>query len=277
MAPGSAKYGSGVPKDDGSSDLGPRGGTGRNVDIPSGPNRPNGPAATTVSGAPIDDTGSLGRNTRLYLSREVPRLVVEIDAVKDFGPTTYAMDTLRERLTQIADKPGGIDLLQPETIANGKSRLTRDDLIELEKRNRDHYSSKDVMVLYVLYVNGVFADDTEALGVAYEASAFAVFQEQIREAAATPLVPAISIEEAVIVHEMGHVLALVNIGYTSPRNHEDAEHPNHSSNANSVMYWAIDNVGIANLLQGRPTPPNKFDTNDLADLSDLKTGRLRVG
>jgi hypothetical protein len=196
--------------------------------------------------------------------------------VKGSEPTTYALDTLRERLEAVVDKPGGIDLLETETIADGKTSRTQSDLIEMEKRNRDHYSSKDVMILYVLYVNGSFAGDDEALGVAYESSAFAVFAEKIREAAATPLVPAIAIEEAVIVHEMGHVLALVNIGYTSPRKHEDPQHEHHSNNSESVMYWAIDNVGIAGLLQGRPSPPTRFDADDLADLADLRSGRLRV-
>ncbi len=168
-------------------------------------------------------------------------------------------------------------MLATETIANNKSRLTQSDLVEIEKRNRDHYSSKNVMILYVLYVNGVFAADSEALGVAYESSAYAVFAERIREAAATPLVPAPAIEQAVIVHEMGHVLALVNIGYTSPRNHQDPQHESHSNNTDSVMYWAIDNVGIASLLEGRPSPSTRFDADDLADLADLKSGRLRVG
>lgn len=237
----------------------------------------SGRGGTTASGATINDHGPLGRNTHLYLNREVPRLVVEIDAVRGYEPTTYALDTLRERLQGVVDKPGGVDLLQVETFANNESTLTPADLREFENRNRDHYSTRNVMILYVLYVNGSFTHDREALGVAYNSSSYAVFAERIRVAAATPLVPAPAIEQAVIVHELGHVLALVNIGYTSPRNHEDPEHANHSKNPDSVMYWAIDNVGVAGLLQGRPSPPTKFDNDDLADLADLKSGKLRVG
>ena len=274
-SPGRAKYGSGVATDDGSVKVGPKGGEGPTVDLPGANSSPQ--TGTTASGATINDQAALGRNTHLYLNREVPKLVVEIDAVKGYEPTTYALDTLRERLEAVVDKPGGVDLLQVKTFANSESTLTPADLRDLEKRNRDHYSSRNVMILYVLYVNGSFADDDEALGVAYDASAYAVFAQRIRDAAATPLVPAVSIEESVVVHEMGHVLSLVNIGYTSPRKHEDPEHENHSNNPDSVMYWAIDNVGVAGLLSGRPSPPTRFDNDDLADLSDLKSGKLRVG
>ena len=133
------------------------------------------------------------------------------------------------------------------------------------------------MVLYVIYVNGSYAKEQDALGLAYNSSTFVVFAEQIREAAATPIVSATSIEQAVVVHEMGHVLALVNLGYASPRDHEDPDHRGHSDNPSSVMYWAMDNVGVANLLGGRTAPPDDFDADDRADLDDLKSGRLTVG
>ena len=34
-------------------------------------------------------------------------------------------------------------------------------------------------------------------------------------------------------------LGLVNLVYTSPADHEDAGHPGHSNNEDSVMYWAV--------------------------------------
>jgi hypothetical protein len=231
---------------------------------------------TAAVGGAIDDHGPLGVNANLYLNRRVPRLVVEMDAVKGFEPSPTAINTLTSRLESVVDKPGGVDVLLVETFTDGRETWTDDDLRQVEERNRDHYSTKDVMILYVLYVDGSRAEAADALGVAYSSSTYAVFAERIREAAATPLIPAVAIEQAVIVHEMGHVLALVNIGYDSPRDHEDSDHEYHSKNVNSVMYWAVDNVGVANLLGGRPSPPTDFDADDRADLEDIKNGRLRV-
>lgn len=184
---------------------------------------------------------------------------------------------LRTRLASIVDKPGGIEMLPVETFSGDRSPWSEGDLLDVEKRNRDRYSTRSAMVLYVIYVNGSYSERPEALGLAYDSSTFAIFVERIREAAATPLVSSASIEQAVVVHEMGHVLALVNLGYESPRDHEDPQHRGHSSNPESVMYWAMDNVGVANLLGGRTTPPDDFDPDDRADLEDLKEGRLRVG
>lgn len=234
------------------------------------------PAPTTAAGGLINDRGSLGGNAHLYLNRRVPRLVVEIDAVKGFEPSSTAIDTLASRLKSVVDKPAGVDVLLVETFTDGREMWTDDDLRQAAERNRDHYSTRNVMVVYVLYVNGSRDEAADALGMAYSSSAYAVFAERIRESAATPLIPATAIEQAVIVHEMGHVLSLVNIGYDSPRDHEDSDHEYHSKNTNSVMYWAVDNVGVANLLGGRPSPPTDFDTSDKADLEDIKNGRLRV-
>jgi hypothetical protein len=229
-----------------------------------------------VSGA-VEDDAVLGANTHLYLNAQVPKLIIEVDALEGHAPTQTALSTLRSRIEAVADKPGGIQILPVETFSGARDRWTEQDLLAVEKRNRDRFSSRDAMVLYLLYLNGSFAEDDDALGLAYSSSASVVFIEQIREAAATPLVSSASIERAVLVHEVGHVLALVNIGYTSPRPHEDPQHPNHSNNANSVMYWAMDNVGVANLLGGQTSPPSDFDADDRADLADLKSGRLRVG
>jgi hypothetical protein len=277
--PTTGRYGSGVPSEEpgrNQVDLGPRGGEGSTVEIPGqsaggADVHPAGPNAAVA----IDDYARLGANTRLYLSAEVPKLIVEIDAVEGFAPSAPAVNALRSRLGSIADKPRGIEFLPVETFSDHRSPWTESDLLTAEKRNRDRWSSRDAIVLYLLYVDGTYADGEDALGVAFNASSYAVFAQRLRETAATPLVPASAIEQSVVVHEMGHVLALVNIGYESPRDHEDVQHPTHSNNANSVMYWAIDNVGVANLFGGRTTPPTNFDADDRADLEDLKTGRLR--
>jgi hypothetical protein len=42
-----------------------------------------------------------------------------------------------------------------------------------------------------------------------------------------------------------------------------------------VMYYAVDSIGVVGLLGGRTEPPNSFDKDDLADLADLKSGKLR--
>jgi hypothetical protein len=47
--------------------------------------------------------------------------------------------------------------------------------------------------------------------------------------------------------------------------HEDAAHPGHSTNRDSVMYWQAEGTDVVSLfLQGGA--PDDFDANDIADL-----------
>lgn len=274
--PGSRSYGreaSTAGPGDPHVELGPRGGEGPSVPISGGP---RGEAPAGSASASVDDFARLGFNARRYLSGEVPRLVIEVDAQRGFEPAPEALGTLRARLEEVADKPDGIEVLPVETFTGGRSSWTEADVLEAQRRHRDHWSSPQAMVLYILYVDGVYAEDEGSLGVSFNSSTFAMFVGEIRRSAATPLVPALAIERAVLVHEAGHILALVNIGYTSPRGREDPNHPAHSTNPDSVMYWAVDNVGVASLVRGRTTPPTQFDAADKADLEDLKEGRLGI-
>jgi hypothetical protein len=223
--------------------------------------------------AKINDQGPVGSNTHLYLSRKIPKLVVEIDAVKGYEPATSALLILRDRLARVVDKPGGITVLPTRVIPKTEQSDPDHSVMEnTEKKYRQHHSTASAIVLYILYSDGRSGN---VIGAAYSSSAYVVFKQNIQDAAATPLVSAEDIEDSVIVHELGHVLALVNIGYHSPRDHEDPQHPGHSNDSKSVMYWAADNVGVVGLLGGSRKPPTEFDAADLADLRDLRDGKLK--
>jgi hypothetical protein len=230
------------------------------------------PGRETARLPAIDDDATLGANAHLYLNRVVPRLVVEILAVRGYGPAQSALDTLRARLGSVADKPGGI-VFASTTIASGRDTWSSDDLEAAVKRYSRYHSSASEMVEHILYVNGTFKDSSGVIGVAFSSSSAALFKEEV-EAAATPLVTPDEIEQADVVHETGHILSLVNIGYHSPRDHEDPQHPHHSSDRHSVMYWATDRVDVVGLLGGSTGPSTQFDADDRADLMDIRDGRL---
>jgi hypothetical protein len=241
-----------------------------------------GPGPADADGSPIDpppsgavgpnDDGPLGANAFAYLNGSIPKLVVEVDAVRGAAPASGTLDLLRARLASVAGKPGGIVFRATQTIP-GDDNWSTDDLRKAEARYRDTHSSNSSASLYLLFVDGQPPKEG-ALGIAYSASAAALFADQIDEAA-TVLVTAEAIERGATVHEVGHLLSLVNLGYTSPRDHEDPNHKGHSDNAGSVMYWAIDNVGVVGLLGGSSDPPTAFDPDDRADLADVQTGKLR--
>lgn len=217
------------------------------------------------------DGGDPGSNAAAFLRAEIPRLVVEIDAVDGKGPRPETLDLLRSRLAAVVDKPGGIRFLPVEAIPAHGGAWTLDDLRAAERAHRDSHNSTSAASLYLLFVDGTPPKDG-AIGIAFSGSSAAIFSDQVADAA-TLLVSAAAIERADTVHEVGHLLSLVNLGYRSSRDHEDPGHRGHSDNPRSVMYWAVDNVGVASLLGGRTEPPTAFDADDLADLAAIRSGR----
>ena len=75
-----------------------------------------------------------------------------------------------------------------------------------------------------------------------------------------------------LTHEVGHLLALVSIGYDSPHDRDDPDSPGHSTERGSVMYAAVEDISVASLLTGGP--PDDFDRFDRDDLAGLRRGRL---
>lgn len=230
----------------------------------------SGPEATGTRPAGVyDDAGAVGSMARAILrSDPARRLVVEIDYVAGRAPSRSAMDHLRRVLAEVAGKPAGITVAAGDEIPSGGGSWTVADLRALERANRAAPSGGDTVRIWVAYLDGSFAEGSSALGVAYAAASAAIFRDRIDDAT-TAIVNAAGIERAVLTHEAGHLLALVNLGYRSRIDHEDPDHPNHSANDESVMYWAVEDVSLRNLLAGGP--PDTFDDADKADLAMLKS------
>jgi hypothetical protein len=128
-------------------------------------------------------------------------------------------------------------------------------------------ATADSALLQILYLGGRYADDDGVLGISVNARVFAVFSDEVAKAA-TGLVGSERIELAVSIHELGHLLGLVDLYLRTGR--ADPEHPGHSTNPQSVMYWAVESDVVTDLLTGGP--PVDFDRADLADLAVIRDG-----
>jgi hypothetical protein len=152
-------------------------------------------------------------------------------------------------------------------MSTTRTSWTVDDLVAAERRFRAERSGGSRVTMWIAYLGGSFAETPSALGTAFAASAAVIFRDRIDEATSA-LVLASEIERSVLTHEAGHLLALINIGYQSRFAHEDPGHPKHSNNPDSVMYWAVEDLSLKDLLTGGP--PSDFDAADRADLAVLR-------
>lgn len=218
----------------------------------------------------INDFDPVGSLNHQYLqANPFSKLIIEIDYVNSAPPDQNAVNTFVSTIKQYVNKPNGVSQAGSNSFTSQKETYTSQDLLDLAQKHRSNYSGGNTVTLYVLFVNGSFAQNSNALGVALNSSMFVIFKDKINQAT-TALVFASEIERAVLNHELGHLLGLVNINYKSSINHEDSNNPYHSNNKESVMFWAVEDISVANLLRGGP--PYQFDSADKYDIEKIKQG-----
>ena len=200
---------------------------------------------------------------------EYSKIHIEVNYVTGNSPESDALNLLKQRIQEVTDK--STITVSQSSFGSTDNSYTLEEILELEDKQRTRFKSGNTFVIHILYLNGEYNDNDQTLGLAYSGTSFAIFKEKIEDAAFL-LISAKDIEKSVIVHEFGHLLGLVNNGYQSPHDHEDPQHPHHSNNEESVMYWAIESQDIGNQIDGEP--PNDFDNYDLDDLKLMKEGKL---
>ena len=230
--------------------------------------------ATSGAGAPPGtnpDNGGLGSMSRAFL-RPAPygSIVVEAASVPGAAPSSAVENNLSSVLQKYSGKP----VRHSDHGVPGKGSggcWTLDELRAVATQQRTTHTGGGEASLFIAFLDGKYCDDANVLGLAFGASADVIFTQQVR-ALATPTISSDVFMESVTTHEVGHILGMVNIGYQSPVAHEDAAHPHHSTDQNSVMYYSIDQ---ANLIQQFVSgPPTTFDSADEADLAGLRNGSL---
>ncbi len=187
--------------------------------------------------------------------------IIEVDYVDGHAPTQSALDLLKQRMAALVHKDsitittnGGVE---------GRSTWTDDAIRATSTRHLDQKSGSGTVVTHVLYLDGSYSKGS-VLGVTYgNKEVVAMFDETISNSA-NLFFSASTIERAVLVHEFGHVLGLVNTGTPMAQNHEDPENSGHSNNRDSVMYWAVETTDVTQIFTGGL--PNSFDQADRNDI-----------
>lgn len=225
---------------------------------------PDSAPSPTTTAAAVPAPGGVGDYAAFYLRpSESASVVLDVHSQSGAEPSGDSIGHVRRVL---ADVTGKQVALNGGTIAGAGRAWTAADIRSLADRT-GLGQSRDRSVLKLFFLRGEFADSDTVLGVAVRSDVAAIFSDKV-DSAAGPLDSTTRIETAVTTHEVGHLLGLVDLVLATGR--EDPEHPGHSSNRQSVMYWAVESTLVGSLLDGGP--PTTFDSADRADLATIRNG-----
>jgi hypothetical protein len=226
------------------------------------------------AGAPAPASGSVIGVGSLRVGAVAPpllrpgrgdRVVIEVRAQEGASPDRATIEHLAAVLGAASGKAVAVD--GPDLLGGGGRDWSAQDIVSAAAGAAQVESGREQVVLRLLFLNGTFQGQNGVLGVAVAGDVAAIFSERVDAAAGVLVSPAI-VEDAVTMHEVGHLLALVDLLVGSGRG--DPEHPGHSRNQRSVMYWQVESSLVTQLLDGGI--PRDFDDDDRAELAQIRAG-----
>jgi hypothetical protein len=201
-------------------------------------------------------------------SEKYTALQVEIVSVEGYAPTQETLDNFSAFMNERLNKPGGITYVQSTIETPAKGDYSYDDLISVEKAQRDQNTTGNAVTLYVFFADGHWAGNTSdevVIGVAYSNSSIAIFEKTIQEYSGGITQPSqADMETAILLHEFGHIMGLTNSGTPMQSPHEDPNHEDHCNNENCLMFWLLGNTNMTSAIIGGNIP--ELDDKCLADL-----------
>ena len=193
-------------------------------------------------------------------------LKVEVQYMDGFKPDKQALLNLRKFLVEHLHKPGGIYFIQRRIKPVKDTILSRKQVDAIRRANRREYTQNNQLAVYILYTNGEF-ENPDILGQAFRNTSIVIYGKSVRENTNTFSNPTPTLlESTLLLHEMGHLLGLVNKGSALTINHADSANEAHCKNRNCVMYWGISIRNRYGPLVNKPIP--QFDTACLQDLKN---------
>lgn len=221
-----------------------------------------GPASTTK----IDDLGPVGSTARRILAKGAfTKIIIEVLHVEGRYPDPAALGHLVATVREVSGKV--VELTAADPLPPKETPYSVHEMQDLSKK-RKTASSDPTLSIVVMSLDGSLEDAPLAIGASVGATVIAIFPDKIRNITKDPA----GIQAAALVHELGHILGLIDIAIESPRPREHPEHRGHSTSRTSVMFWAVGRADIA--LELGTLPPRDFDEDDLADLQDIAAGKF---
>ncbi|MDT0686823.1 hypothetical protein [Autumnicola psychrophila] len=212
----------------------------------------------------------LGDSARELLSDEKYKsMIVEMVYVEGNQPTEAALSGFKAFLERRTFKPDGINITLRAVNSSEKAPFSIEEIVEIEKETRTIYNAGDEIAVFIYFADGSHENDEDnkfTLGSAYRNTSMVIYEETIRNFSSGFGSPSRStVEAAVLNHEFGHLLGLVNIGTEPQSEHADPENDGHCNTSGCLMRSSLEfGSGILSLIDENGVP--ELDVECIRDL-----------
>lgn len=244
-------------------------------------NSSNNSSNNATNNTPINNTPALTNAQIFALADPYSKLILEVDFVDGFAPSDIDADMVGH-LSGLVDKPDGIQIVRDQAIASlGQDHVwTFDEIKTLFASHLSLELAANETRIHVIFVDGGYTGDTAEstiLGLAWGTNVV-MFEQNILNSCAKPILNGKLCgytEQAIWLHEIGHVIGLVNNGAPLTAEHQDPDHGHHCSNPDCIMYWAYEGTALVEALRGKLDANEEatifeFDSDCMADLAAIE-------
>lgn len=212
-------------------------------------------------------------NISVYYEEGAEPYTDKVGSIELWSLLRSNLDALFEgRSTEIA-VPGSLENMTKMT-AQKKASWSLEDVMALA-RAHPISNIKGVTDFQIFFLNGYANNNPGIIGFHISNTRImAIFKDVIKSTANgnDSTVPKY-VEQATLIHEMGHALGLVNNGLPMKQHHQDTEHGAHCDNSECVMYYS--NEGTSSMMKfalnaSKKLSPVMFDTKCLNDSRNYK-------
>lgn len=218
---------------------------------------------------PANDLAVGASANELLSGEEFEKIIVEIQYPKGYALHSGSVTDMKNFLSKYVNKPQGIVVIASEINVPANNEYTDAEIRDIEKNNRTQFNKENTMATYLFLADGDYegnSGNNKVLGVAYQNTSMALFQKTIKDLSGGIGQPSERmLTSTVLMHEVGHILGLVNVGTPMVTEHQDEAHGKHCDNENCLMFWLAETGGIVDNLLQLSSPPD-LDSQCQADL-----------